>query len=60
LGISLVLMLTWVEADLLRTPAALARALSVPVLGAIPATGSTREIAQPMTQPGPIPAPKTA
>jgi capsular polysaccharide biosynthesis protein len=60
LGISLVLMLTWVEADLLRTPAALERALSVPVLGAIPAPDSRREPAAPVAQPAPMTRPKTA
>ena len=60
LGITLVLVLTWLEADLLRTPAALERALGIPVLGAIPATGSAREAAAPAPQPGALPAPKTA
>lgn len=60
LGLGLVLMLTWVESDLLRTPAALERALGVPVLGAIPALGSPREVAQPAAQPSPMPAVKTA
>jgi len=60
LGIALVLVLTWLEADLLRTPAALERALGIPVLGAIPATGSAREAAAPAPQPGALPAPKTA
>jgi capsular polysaccharide biosynthesis protein len=36
LGIGLVLLLTWMEADLLRTPAAVERSLGLPVLGAIP------------------------
>lgn len=36
-GIALVLVLTWMENDLLRTPAATERALALPVLGAIPA-----------------------
>jgi capsular polysaccharide biosynthesis protein len=60
LGLGLVLMLTWVESDLLRTPAALERALGVPVLGAIPTTGSPRETSPPITSPTPIPAAKTA
>ncbi len=60
LGLSLVLMLTWVESDLLRTPAALERALGVPVLGAIPAAGSPREASPPVTSPTPIAAAKTA
>jgi len=36
LGIGVVLLLTWMESDLLRTPAAAERALAVPILGAIP------------------------
>jgi capsular polysaccharide biosynthesis protein len=60
LGIGLVLLLTWMEADLLRTPAALERALGVPVLGAIPVAGSAREATQPATSPRPLPAAKTA
>jgi capsular polysaccharide biosynthesis protein len=60
LGLGLVLMLTWVESDLLRTPAALERALGVPVLGAIPIGSSPREVSQPATSPSPIPAAKTA
>ena len=35
-GIAIVLVLTWMEADLLRTPASVERALDLPVLGAIP------------------------
>jgi capsular polysaccharide biosynthesis protein len=60
LGLGLVLLLTWMESDLLRTPAALERALGVPVLGAIPTAGSPREAAQPVASPSPIPAAKTA
>lgn len=60
LGLALVLLLTWIEADLLRTPAALERALSVPVLGAIPTAGSPREAAQPVASRSPLPAAKTA
>lgn len=60
LGVGIVLMLTWAEADLLRTPEALERALDVPVLGAIPATPGVREVAQPATHPTGVPAPKTA
>jgi capsular polysaccharide biosynthesis protein len=60
LGLGLVLLLTWIESDLLRTPAALERALSVPVLGAIPVAGSQREAAQPVTSPNPLRAAKTA
>jgi capsular polysaccharide biosynthesis protein len=60
LGISLVLMLTWIEADLLRTPAALERALGVRVLGAIPAGGGVREATPAPSRPTPLSAPKTA
>jgi capsular polysaccharide biosynthesis protein len=60
LGLGLVLMVTWVESDLLRTPAALERALGVPVLGAIPVGGSQRESTPPVTSPSPMPAAKTA
>lgn len=60
LGLGLVLLLTWVESDLLRTPAALERALGVPVLGAIPIAGNTREVNQPVSAPSPLPAAKTA
>jgi capsular polysaccharide biosynthesis protein len=60
LGGALVLLLTWVESDLLRTPAALERALAVPVLGAIPATPGQHELPQTAAQPGRLGAPKTA
>ena len=59
-GIGLVLLLTWMEADRLRTPAAIERALAMPVLGAIPKSGGGRETAQTSTQPGRVGAPKTA
>ena len=60
LGMGLVLMLTWVESDLLRTPAALERALGVPVLGAIPAVTGAKESNAPLARPSGLPAPKTA
>ena len=60
LGIGIVLMLTWLEADLLRTPLAIERALGVPVMGTIPLIGSQREAAYPTTQPGRMALPKTA
>lgn len=60
LGLGLVLLLTWIESDLLRTPASLARALGVPVLGAIPVVDSPRESTQPAPVPGAVPAAKTA
>jgi len=60
LGLGLVLALTWMESELLRTPAALERALGVPVLGAIPDAGNMREVTQPVATPSPVPAAKTA
>ena len=60
LGIGIVLMLTWMEADLLRTPAAAERALGIPVLGAIPNTGHVRETAPTAAQTGRMAVPKTA
>ena len=59
LGVAIVLLLTWMEADLLRTPAAVERSLGVPVLGAIP-RGGRRDVAQPEPQPSRVGAPKTA
>ena len=43
LGLAVVLLLTWMEADLLRTPAAVERTLGIPVLGAVPRTASPRK-----------------
>jgi len=60
LGIGIVLMLTWMEADLLRTPAAAERALGIPVLGAIPNAGHVRETAPTAAQTGRMAVPKTA
>lgn len=60
LGLGLVLALTWMESELLRTPAALERALGVPVLGAIPVAGNLREASQPVASPNRLPAAKTA
>jgi capsular polysaccharide biosynthesis protein len=60
LGIGVVLLLTWMEADLLRTPEAVERTLTVPVLGAIPnvpSEGSAPPVAVPQTYLG---KPKTA
>jgi capsular polysaccharide biosynthesis protein len=59
LGLGLVLLLTWMEADLLRTPAALERTLGIPVLGTVPRTGKPREAAQ-AAQPGRLATVKTA
>jgi capsular polysaccharide biosynthesis protein len=55
LGMGVVVGLTWIEADLLRTPAALERAVALPVLGAIPVVGSGRDTAQ---APAPLGAPR--
>ena len=60
LGLGIVLALTWVEADLLSTPAALQRALDLPVLGAIPVASGRKEAAARTAQPNPLPAAKTA
>lgn len=59
-GLAIVLVLTWMEADLLRTPSAVERTLGVPVLGAIPAAAGQKEAAQSVPQPGPVGEPKTA
>ena len=59
LGLAIVLLLTWMEADLLRTPAAVERALGVPVLGAIPRAGKSKEAAQRAPQTGRLASPKT-
>lgn len=53
LGVALVLLLTWMEADLLRTPAAVERTLSMTVLGSVPRPGKTKESA-PAAQPRPL------
>lgn len=47
LGVALVFLLTWMEADLLRTPAAVERSLGLPVLGTIPPAAGGKEAAQP-------------
>lgn len=47
LGVALAFLLTWMEADLLRTPAAVERSLGLPVLGAIPPAAGGKEAAQP-------------
>lgn len=60
LGIALILGLTWVEADLLRTPSAVERSLGLTVLGAIPASSPSRETIQPATQPQTVGTPTTA
>jgi len=43
IGVLVVLLLEWVEADILRTPAAVERALGLTVLGAIPAEAGHRQ-----------------
>lgn len=60
LGSAIVLLLSWLEADLLRTPTAVERTLGLPVLGAIPVAGSVRESTPVLPQPSRVPVPKTA
>ncbi len=60
LGIALVLALTWMEADLLRTPASVERALGLPVIGAIPAATGRREAAPAAARQRRLGAAKTA
>lgn len=60
LGLGIVFVLTWMEADLLRTPSAVERTLAVPVLGAIPPSSGQKESAQSAPQPGPVQEPSTA
>ncbi|MEZ4862206.1 MAG: Wzz/FepE/Etk N-terminal domain-containing protein [Caldilineaceae bacterium] len=59
-GIAIVLVLTWLELDLLRTPAAAERALGLPVLAAIPATATPRPAASAAPQPTRLGAPRAA
>jgi capsular polysaccharide biosynthesis protein len=59
LGLAVVLVLTWMEADLLRTPAAVERTLGIPVLGAVPRSGKPKEAAQ-APQPSRLTTVKTA
>ncbi|MBV7335355.1 hypothetical protein KFU94_45365 [Chloroflexi bacterium TSY] len=59
-GIAIVLLLTWMEADLLRTPATVERTLDLPVLGAIPRSVGQKEITETIVQPQRIGAPETA
>ncbi len=60
LGIGVVLLLTWMESDLLRTPAAAERALALPILGAIPLADSSAAAPQPSTIRGGLRQPKAA
>ena len=60
LGLGIVLVLTWMESDLLRTPSAVERTLGVPVLGTIPAASGPKEAAQTSPQLGAVGEPKTA
>ena len=59
-GIAIVLVLTWMEADLLRTPAAVERALDVPILGAIPDSPAQKDAATASTRSQQVGAPETA
>jgi capsular polysaccharide biosynthesis protein len=60
LGIGLVLILTWMESDLLRTPLAAERALELPILGAIPVTAPATNATEPTALHGGIGVPKAA
>ncbi len=60
LGIAIVLLLTWMEADRLRTVQAVERALGVPVLGAIPVVDSPRAAPQRTARRGHVGAPEAA
>ncbi len=59
-GIGIVLVLTWMESDLLRTPAAVERALELPVLGAIPKEGGRQDATQSTSAPVSVGAPEAA
>jgi capsular polysaccharide biosynthesis protein len=59
-GLGLVLLLTWMESDLLRTPAAVERALGLPILGAIPSSAGAKDVAQAAPASGRVGAPETA
>lgn len=60
LGIGVVLLLTWMESDLLRTPDAVERTLAVPVLGAIPAVSGQANAVPAQRARSYVPKPKTA
>lgn len=60
LGVGVVLALTWMEADLLRTVSATERALGLPVLGAIPRSAKGNETPVAGRQPGRVGAPRAA
>lgn len=60
LGVGLVLILTWMERDLLRTPLAAERALGIPILGAIPSAETTTTAAEPTPLRGGLSIPKAA
>ncbi|MCB0109466.1 MAG: hypothetical protein KDE53_26270 [Caldilineaceae bacterium] len=60
LGIGVVLLLTWMESDLLRTPVAAERALALPVLGAIPMAEASTASAQPTPLHSGVSIPKAA
>lgn len=60
LGMALLFALTWMEADLLRTPVAIERALGMAVLGVVPAAGPLREAAAPAARPRSVGSPKPA
>ena len=51
---------SFLEAELLRTPAAVERALGLPVLGAIPTASGPKDSSHTVAQAGRVGAPKTA
>lgn len=58
LGIGVVLFLTWLETDLLLTPAAVERILGLPVIGTIPVLETGKEVIQPAARPRGVVSPK--
>ena len=59
-GSAVVLLLTWLEADLLRTRESVERVLSIPVLGTIPRSAAPSERGDKAPQSAPLGLPKTA
>lgn len=60
LGIAVVLLLTWLESDLLRTPESVERLLAVPVLGSIPTVSGQQPVPVASPAQGYVGKPKTA
>lgn len=59
-GSAIVLLLTWMESELLRTPESVERTLALPVLGAIPRASISSEVHRDVEQPSTISVPRTA